>query len=225
MTILCQKEFGEACAFAAQADMAYAESIAHVDTRSAMGAKMASRRGSAATSLLHCIGCLSRWDADYNENPDFSKYLPAESEIVYQTGLRRKVGDSPDKSWLPRRETFLYSDMAPHSFFFREDWIDPVTRQTVFVMDHLHYCFASPHSRGLNQDAIDALSPDDLRMKSLNRECQVVLTTDEAEVRKAAGDLVRHIERQRRGMCGGIIYHADYVNGERAPYGAWQIHT
>lgn len=226
MTILCAREFGEACAFAQTADLAYEEAIARAPNGNAAD-QMKKRSAMGTRSLLNCLGCLSRWDEDYNENPDFAKHFPAESEIVYQTGLRRKVGESPDKSWLPRQETFIYSDMAPHSFFFREDWIDPVTRQAVFVMDHLHYCFTSPHSRGLNQDSIDALSPDDLRMKALNRECQVVWTTREAEARKAAGDLVRHIERQRRGMCGGIIYHPDYLQGigKQAPYGSWQIHT
>ena len=32
--------------------------------------------------------------------------------------------------------------------------------------------------------------------------------------------------RRREGMCGGIIYHADYgLDGKPSPYGSWSTHT
>ena len=82
MTILCSQEFGEACAFAQMVDLAYEEAIARAPNAN-VADQMRKSRAMGSRSLLNCLGCLSQWDADYNSNPDFSTYFPAESEIVY----------------------------------------------------------------------------------------------------------------------------------------------
>lgn len=225
MTILCHKEFAETCRFAAEVDIAYlkAQTVLNpVELRDQMeaGRQMGSR------SLLFCLGLLALYDNQYNENPMYAQNFRPETYVVGRDGLKRTVGKEPNVDALPRRETFLFVDIAPHSFFFREEFIDPLTRQVVTVVDQVYYVFRDPKSRGLDQAAIDVLSQDDLHLKALNRECEVFYSLEDASKAMDAGNsILRHIERERHGMCGGVIYHPDYKDGNKAPYGRWSTHT
>lgn len=220
MTIICQKEFADACEFAAAADRML-ESEIELETDDAKDGKLAEKRGQACRSLLHCLGCLAKWDAEHNDLGLDDNFRP-NTKIVRQDGIALKVGENPPAHLLPRKETFVFTDIAPHSFFFREMLVDPYTRQPVRVFDQLYYVFMDVKSKGLTQEDVDELTDDDLRIKTMNGEC-ILRWTEPKDV--MTGILVRHIEKERRGLCGGVIWHPDYVDGKSAPYGHWSIHT
>lgn len=220
MTITCQKEFADACEFAAAADRML-ESEIELETDDAKDCKLAEKRGQACRSLLHCFGCLAKWDSDYNNLGRADTFKP-DTKIVRQDGIPLTVGENPPSDRLPRKETFVFADIAPHSFFFREMFVDPDTRQPVRVFDQLYYVFKDVRSRGITQEYVDALTDDGLLMDAMKGECVLEMTDPKSVV---AGSIVRHIEKERHGLCGGIIWHPDYVDGKPTRYGHWSIHT
>lgn len=212
MTITCPGEFYEAEQFADSADRALEAAIERADDAETR-AKLEARRCQGTRTLMACFGYRANSDAQDNKHP----YLPEDSEVHYENGTVRTILDcGADK---PVRETFIYTDMSPHSFFFREEWIDPVTRQRVEIHDRCWYVFLES-----SQDRVDRLT--DAALENAVGE-KVLRTYDGKWARESAarGLACRDAMRRRVGMCGGIIYHADYVDGKQAGFGSWSTHT
>jgi hypothetical protein len=216
MTILCSAEFAEAAQFAAQADDALEATI--LSTGDVKRRKeLEQKRGQGVKTLLACFMNLARSDAIYNNDPHF----PGDSEVEFLDGRRYTIA-SLGKYRLPLREVFVYHDLAPHSFFFKEDWLDRDTRQPVTVYDRCWYIF----NDGTTQAAADAMAADELDRAVREELATRTFFADEMTKAAFAKKVVRETLRHRQGMCGGVIYHADYgIDGKAMPYGSWSTHT
>lgn len=219
MTILCPAEFAAATTFAVEADDALLAEIfrtGDIERRS----KLKERRGQATKTLLACFGARARSDDIDNKNPNF----PPDSEVRYADGSVRTIRDLGEYG-RPIRETFIFKDMAPHSFFFREEWLDPNTRQRVEVFDRCWYIFRD----GTTQEAANELSDEELEEAVKNSEGRVERTFFEGRITTLTAEgshaPVVGTMRRRIGMCGGIIWHADWDGGQPAAYGSWSTHT
>jgi len=220
MTILCPAEFAEATRFAVGADEALEAAIYHAgdaERRKALEA----RRGQASKSLLQCFGSRANSDDIDNKNP----FFPDGSEVLYDDGTKRTILDL-GKYMRPLRETFVFKDMAQHSFFFREEYIDPDTRKRVDVYDRCWYIFRD----GTTQEEADTLSDEELeqKLRESNGNVERTYCPETVQAIESAGENVPFVEtmKKRVGMCGGIIYHADHdEDGKPLPYGSWSTHT
>lgn len=219
MTILCPKEFHEAVQFAANADQMVEAAIRIAQKNdSADLPKLLEKRGQATRTLLGCFGYRANADAVDNENP----YFPDGSEVHFdQSGKVRTILDMKPK--LPVRETFIYKDWAPYSFFFSEEWLEPYTRCQVDIFDRCWYIFRDGRAQsvvdGFDESELDDLIPN-------NEGVRRTYNCEEAKKAVTEGVAVREVMRRRKGMCGGIIYHADYgPDGKRLDYGIWSTHT
>ena len=219
MTIMCPAEFAAAATFAAEADDALLAEIfrtGDIERRN----KLKARRGQATRTLLACLGARARSDDADNKDPHF----PPESEVRYADGSVRTIRDLGEYG-RPVRETFIFRDMAPHSFFFREEWLDPNTRQRVEVFDRCWYIFRD----GTTQEAANALSDEDLDKAVRNSKGRVERTYFEGNITALTAEGVHapvvETMRRRIGMCGGIIWHADWDGSQPAMYGSWSTHT
>lgn len=217
MTILCPAEFADAVNFASRADAALEAAIFHCGDPEERR-KLEEKRGQGVKTLLQCFGWRANADAMDNRSPDV-----LDSTIVRRPdGSERTIASLPSSD-RPVRDTFVFSDWAPHSFFFREEWLDPFTRQRVELYDWCWYVFRGEMA---NKD-VDSIPESDL--PGLVGE-SVERTFDQEYVRrldavKGPPVAIRRVRHHRAGMCGGIIYHADYVDGERAGFGSWSTHT
>lgn len=216
MTILCPDRFYEAVRFALAADEALECAIVtEADKR--RRDDLSRKRGQATQTLLACFASRANSDDIDTKNP----YFPDGSEVHMMDGRIATV-----KSFGPSRlirDTFIYNDFAPHSFFFREEWLDRDTRQRVEIYDKCWYVFRD----GRTQDEADdidwaALEPE---MEASNGKIQRIFHEEEAKRLQDEGVPIRDAMQLRRGMCGGIIYHADYDGDERAAWGSWSTHT
>lgn len=219
MTIRCNKEFADACAFADSADAALEAAIACAKDENE-AEKLRQCRGKAKSTLLHCIGTLAKWDSDYNEGGRRGQFRSGTS-VTYVGGIT-KITDEMADCRLPVRETFLYYDMSPHSFFFREVWVDPDTYDPVEIREELHY---SGDGSKIDQAKLDSLSGEELLHMFMNGDLFLLKSRDELDNRKKNGCCTRTVIRRRNGLCGGIIYHPVYADGKAMPYGSWSIHT
>ena len=220
MTILCPAEFAEAVEFAAAADDALEAAIATADDEKRRQ-ELESKRGQGMRSLLRCIGRRAASDAQDNAKP----YFPDDSEIVYPdadgvNSVRRKVSSFMGYG-LPIRETFISADFAAFSFFFEETWMDPITRQRVSVMDKCWYIFRD----GTPMEEIEEMNEEELDEAANSEGVVRTYARDDAKKAMADGYPVLEGMRARKGMCGGIIYHADCSKEVAAPYGSWSTHT
>lgn len=220
MTILCPDKFAEACSFAASIDLNYESAIDTVDEET-KAKLMKSHKLSAARSLLYAFAARATDDARYNDKQLF----PPNTLIIGEDGITRKVGENPEKWRLPIQETFIYADPAPHSFFFREEFMDPDTRRIVRVVDTVWYARMNPEADGITPELFASEHNDILRDLVFEGKC--VSSWDFEEIKKLQPDMrfVRKVQRERRGMCGGIIYHPDYMDGQQTGYGSWSTHT
>lgn len=216
MTILCPAEFAAATTFAVEADDALLAEIARTgDTE-----RRSRLKGQATKTLLACFGARARSDDIDNKNPNF----PPDSEVRYADGRVRTIRDLGEYE-RPIRETFIFKDMAPHSFFFREEWLDPATRQRVELYDDCWYVFAK-----LGQAEADAIPEDELPQR-VGDDVKRSFTEPYARAVRnkiaASGGTgyIRRVKQRRTGMCGGIIWHAVWDGGQPAPYGSWSTHT
>lgn len=218
MTITCPEQFHAAVQFAINSDLMLDAAIRTAKlTEAPELRKLEEKRGQAARTLLACFGYRANADAIDNRSP----FFPEGSEIRLQDGQTHTAHDWKDR--LPVRETFVFADMAQHSFFFREEWIDPYTRERVDVYDRCWYIFRD----GRAQEVVDGFDeselPDMLGQEGVSRTFQADTAMKAATQPDTA---VREAMSRRPGLCGGIIYHADYLpSGERAPYGSWSTHT
>ena len=216
MTILCPAEFAEAAQFAAQADDALEATIS-VTGDVKLRRQLEQRRGQGTRTLLACLGNLARSDDMDNRDPHF----PEGSEIAFPDGRRYTIA-AFGKYRLPLRETFVCRDLALHSFFFREEWLDRDTRQPVTVYDRCWYIFDD----GRTQAVADALDADELDQAVREGRATRTFFVDEASKAAFAKKAMRETMRRRQGLCGGVIYHADYgADGKVMPYGSWSTHT
>lgn len=219
MTILCPAEFADAARFASQADDALEATIFHCGNADERR-KLEARRGQATKTLLACFGERARSDDIDNKNPN----LPLGSEVRYADGSVRTIQDIGEYG-RPIRETFIFKDMAPHSFFFREEWLDPNTRQRVEVFDRCWYIFGD----GTTQEAANELSDEELEEVWRNSNGRIERTFFEGRITTlaAGGSHTPFVETMRRriGVCGGIIWHADWDGGQPTAYGSWSTHT
>ena len=217
MTILCPAEFAEAVRFAAQADQALEAAIRREGDEKARR-NLEERRGQGSRTLLACFGYRAASDDMDNKNP----HLPSGSEVQFPDGKRRTIYElGSDRR--PLRDTFVFHDLAPHSFFFREEWIDPYTRQRVEIFDRCWYVFRD----GTTQVQANGMDASALEEAARDPERKVERTYREDDMKAAALNHVPFVEtmRRRMGMCGGIIYHADWEDGQRTDYGSWSTHT
>ena len=216
MTILCPAEFYAAVQFAEEAEDALRAEI----SRTGDSEKRDKLKGQAAKTLLACFGERARSDDIDNKNP----HLPPGSEVRYADGSVRKIRDLGEYG-RPIRETFIFKDIAPHSFFFREEWLDPNTRQQVEVFDRCWYIFRD----GTTQEAANEMSDEELEEAWRNSDGAIERTflEDEITALTAEGGHVPYVGtmRKRIGMCGGIIWHAAFDGGQQAAYGSWSTHT
>ena len=216
MTILCPDRFYEAVRFALAADEALECAIV-TETDKRRRDDLSRKRGQATQTLLACLASRANSDDIDTKNP----YFPDGSEVHMRDGSIVSV-----KSFGPSRlmrETFIGSDFAPHSFFFREEWIDIETRLRVEIYDKCWYVFRD----GRTQDEADdidwaALEPE---MEASNGKIQRIFNEEDAKRLQDEGVPIRDAMQLRRGMCGGIIYHADYDGDKRAAWGSWSTHT
>ena len=223
MTIVCTAQFAEACAFAASVDAAYAAAI---DTSGGEsdGALRGMYCGKASSSLLRCIGSLSRCDAEYNRDSNYLAKFPAGTVIAYDDGRSFTVSQTTLVDDLPAKETFLYSETVEHSFFFVEGWISRRTRQPVTVTDNLSFWFCPEQVKRIGLDRIRVMPYDELYRLALSGECRLLVKGEDIPSDRSHG-FVRRVQRMRRGVCGGIIFHRDYVDGKQTNHGSWSIHT
>ena len=215
MTILCPGEFHAAAVFAKEADSRLDALMASTDDDQ-LRKSLAGKVGQGMRTLLECFA----WRAYADECDNKAPYLPDRSEVHYKDGRVCAIHDlGADR--LPVRETFITADMAPHSFFFRELLVDPVTREQVDVHDRCWYLF----SDGRTQADIDAI-PEDKLPEELHRPGVVrTYCTEEAERAARKGVPHREVMRRREGLCGGIIFHQDYISGAPSAFGSWSTHT
>lgn len=216
MTILCPAEFYAATTFAVEADDALRAEIARTgDTEQRNKLK-----GQATKTLLACFGERARSDDIDNKNPHF----PPSSVVRYADGSMRTIRELGEYG-RPIRETFIFKDIAPHSFFFREEWLDPNTRQRVEVFDRCWYIFRD----GTTQEAANKLSDEALEeaLRKSDGTVERTFSEDEITALTAEGGHVPYVGtmRRRTGMCGGIIWHAAWDGGQPAAYGSWSTHT
>jgi len=219
MTILCPKEYHQAVQHALDADDALA-AAAYVEKDEKKARSLDSKRGQATKTLLACFGYRAQSDHQDNLTP----YFPESSEVRHLDGSVRTIHDlGPDN--LPLRETFIFSDFAPYSFFFRELYLDRQTRQQVEVYDRCWYVFkdgtTQEEANRMTDDELDAcVGKDGVRRVFDQHAVDQELDKDESTV---------YVERMKRrvGMCGGIIYHADYADDgqTKCPYGSYSTHT
>lgn len=219
MTILCPRRFHESVQHAIDADIIL-ERMTYKETDALKAKKLAARKGQAVKTLLQCFGY--RANSDYIDNRD--PVFPEGTEIRYADGTTRTAHDI-GKDNLPVVETFVFDDMAPYSFFFREDYIDRFTRQRVDVYDRCWYLFPSSFDKDvierMSDDAMEnQLAVDAAGVRRFFRQEAV-----ETEMAKDPSLIVREAMKRRIGMCGGIIYHADYEDGKMMPYGSYSTHT
>jgi len=216
MTILCPAEFAEAAEFATQADDALEAAIFSAGDVT-LRRQLEQRRGQGVKTLLACFRSLARSDAMDNSDPHF----PEDSEVTFPDGRRYTIA-ALGKYRLPLRETFVYHDLAPHSFFFKEEWLDRDTRQPVTVYDRCWFIF----NDGRTQAVADALDADELDQAVREGRATRTFFADEASKAAFAKKAMRETMRRRQGMCGGVIYHANYgIDGKAMPYGSWSTHT
>jgi len=219
MTIMCPAEFAAATTFAVRADDALLAAIYHAGDPE-LRRKLEARRGQATKTLLACLGARACADDADNKNPHF----PPDSEVRYADGSVRTIQELGEYG-RPVRETFIFKDMAPHSFFFREEWLDPNTRQRVEVFDRCWYIFRD----GTTQEAANELSDEELEEAWQNSNGAIERTFFEGRITTLTAEgshaPVVGTMRRRIGMCGGIIWHADWDGGQQAPYGSWSTHT
>ena len=219
MTILCPAEFADAVKFASQADDALEAAIFHCGNADERR-KLEARRGQGVKTLLQCFGWRANADAQDNRNPAM-----LDSTLVRWPDGRESVLASLHAATRPVRDTFVFADWAPHSFFFREEWLDPVTRERVELYDDCWYVF-----RKLSPTEADAIPENELP-QHVGDDVERSFTEPYARaVRnkiKANGGIgyIRRVKQLRTGMCGGIIYHADYADGKQAGFGSWSTHT
>ena len=219
MTIACPAEFSEAVKFAMEADEALEAEILRTGDAERRRA-LEEKRGQAARTLLQAFGYRAESDKLDNEKP----YFPETTEIRYQDWTVRPA-KGMSKYALPMRETFIYSDWAPHSFFFRELWVDARNRQIVEVFDKCWYIF----EEGTSQEAADEMTDEELEEAVKGCSGREVVRTFNSDM--AAEAIASHrtcvgTMRMRVGMCGGIVYHADYWPDKgRLPFGSWSTHT
>lgn len=219
MTILCPAKFAEAVRFASQADAALEAAILHCGNAEERR-KLEDKRGQGVRTLLQCFG----WRASADDMDNRSPAMLGSTIVRQPDGSEQTFASLPASS-RPVRDTFVFSDWAPHSFFFREEWLDPFTRQRVELYDWCWYVF-----RELSQAEADAIPEDELPFRvgdGVERsfsEAYALAARNEIAARGGAG-YVRRAKQRRTGMCGGIIYHADYVDGERTGFGSWSTHT
>lgn len=215
MTITCPKEFNDAVQHALCADSALAAEIAR---RGDTPPEHEHEQGQAVRTLLTCFGYRANSDALSNADQTFLR-----NALVETSGGRLEpVVDMPRHMW-PIQETFIYSDMAQYSFFFEERYINPSSREDVKVYDNCWYMF----SNGMSQADVDRI-PAQYLLGMLGEGVSRTFLRDYAEQFKSDtdGGVVRMVPVMRRGMCGGIIYHADIgADGTRKPYGSWSTHT
>lgn len=217
MTILCPTEFADAVRFASQADAALEAAISNCKNPEERR-KLEDKRGQGVRTLLQCFGWRAKADAMDTSNPNM-----LDSTVVrWPDGGERTFASLPE-SGRPVRDTFVFADWSKHSFFFREEWLDPCTRQRVELYDWCWYVF-----RG-EMASKDVYSIPDCELPGLVGK-SVVQTFDRAYahslvLKDGPPVVVRNVRKNRAGMCGGIIYHADYIDGERAGFGSWETHT
>ncbi len=151
MTILCPAEFADAARFAAEADDALEAAILRCDDADERR-KLENKRGQGVRTLLQCFGWRAYADAQDNSNPA----MFGSTRVRWPDG-RERMFSALSAGERPVRDTFVYTDMAPHSFFFREEWLDPVTRQRVELYSDCWYVF-----RKLGQEEAEAIPEDEL---------------------------------------------------------------
>ena len=219
MTILCPAEFADAVRFASQADDALEAAIFHCGNAEERR-KLEAKRGQGVKTLLQCFGWRANADAQDNRNPAM-----LDSTLVRWPDGREAAFASLPAADRPVRDTFVFADWARHSFFFREEWLDPVTRQRVELYDDCWYVF-----RRLSPAEADAIPEDELPQR-VGNDVERSFTEPYAravqnKVMACGGTgYIRCVKQRRTGMCGGIIYHADYVDGKQAGFGSWSTHT
>lgn len=217
MTILCPQEFYEATEFARNIEEILSTAIFHAKDENTRK-ELEKKRGLAMRSLMSCFGSRAFSDARDTECP----YFPDGSEIHFADGSVSTVLDCKAAGKSLVRDTFIYSDFCPHSFFFREEWLDRDTREVVYIYDRCWYLFKD----GRTQYDVDRLEEGTLKdIVNLEKEISRVFSAEEAEKATRDGTPVREAMIRRGGMCGGIIFHYDYVNGKRAEWGSWSTHT
>jgi hypothetical protein len=92
----------------------------------------------------------------------------------------------------------------------------------VYIYDRCWYLFKD----GRTQYDVDRLEEETLKdIVNLEKGISRVFSAEEAEKASRDGTPVREAMIRRGGMCGGIIFHYDYVNGKRADWGSWSTHT
>lgn len=215
MTIKCPEEFEAAMAKAAEDDervLSKYNRLVFDDAEPEAVNEVRNCIGAASRSLLRCLGSISGWDARGKER------VFSESAVIVECGDERKVGHR-DK---PVVEVILCRDSSmPHSFYFREQWMDENTLKPLEVGDIRFFAFDGD----VPVDEVDRMGADTMFHKYLNGECVLVGDYDAAERYKSEGWTVRRKVIMRRGIIGGIIYHPTYFKGDKMSYGTWSIHT
>lgn len=221
MRILCPEQFHEACLFALQSDEARDAEIARaevghaeLDTKTLADLRMA--RGLSIRSLLSCFG--ARANSERLNNKDL--WLPDTSVILMQDGRRTTPGEMRDTLV---SETVISADYSPHSFFFREAWFFRSSREEVEIHDKVWYVF-DPSVPSL---AVDALSdgPSNEQLDAYRRDNPTLCHKFFRPGDELPGGRVVTRSQRRIGMCGGIVYHPDWIGGKRAEFGSWSTHT
>ena len=207
MTILCPAELDSAVRFAEETDRK-AEKLA-MD-----GVSPDWKRGRAVATLMRCIADRAAAEASANAN---LRFMPG--SVVEDDSECRKAADMHGSA-LPVVEVRIAADFAEHSFFFYEDWIDPMTRRQVHVLDPLWYVFDKPVAADVSR-----MSEEDLESAMFRGVCSPTFDETVAEKARAGGREVRKIMRRRRGLSGGLVCHADYDDGKPTGLCYWSTHT
>ncbi len=207
MTILCPAELDEAVGFAEKVDK-------EAEKAALLGNAPDWKRGRAVGTLMRCIADRAAAEAAENANRRFMPGSVVETDVDC-----RKASDMPDGA-LPTMEVRIASDFAAHSFFFYEDWVDPLTRRQVRVLDPVWYVFDKPVAADVQK-----MSEDELESAVLRGACSPTFDEAAAEKAEADGRDVRKVMRRRRGITGGIICHEEHENGRPTGLCYWSTHT
>lgn len=216
MTICCPERLDEAVRKACAVDD-IVDALIITEKDKAKKVKFEHQRGKACRSLLQCLAARAFSDAQDNKTPRFSD----NTDIVYANGHRIRAGFLRPGD-LPVRETVLFDDIVQHSFFFREIYRDPRSHEVVEVYDRCWYIFPE----GIKQEDADAIAVEDLPGLLNNlAEYRRTFDPDEADSARRDGRAVRNATLHRQGMCGGIIFHPNYLEGKPDGTGYWSTHT
>ena len=223
MRILCPERFHDACVFAEQSDAARAAEIAAAEAGMTKIepntlASMRRSRGSSVRSLLQCFS--ARANSERLNTKDL--WLPDTSFVI-----RMSVKSTPVPAVKDRlvSETLITGDMSPHSFFFRETWFDRLSGDEVEIHDKVWYVF----DKSVPQEKINELCKDPTveSLDAFRRDepslCRKFFRRDGEQFSMDAHTVDR--VQRRVGMCGGIIYHPDWVGGKQTAFGSWSTHT